>query len=581
MRPPRMTWLLSCVLLVAAACAPTTAPPAGRTTGDQAASQPGAQTSGGPKRMTIGVLEEPKGWAPWIDLTTAGGAHQTRFLLLRTLTIIDDQDQVRPVLAQDVPSLEKGDWRLNPDGTMEQTWKLKPNLKWHDGMPLTADDFVFGFEVETSAALPSANTAARQYLASASAPDPQTLILRFKGTTPVARAALYNPYPRHLLADKLAADTESFPNLDYFTSGIVAAGPYALTAWQPGAYQEFSAFADYVEGKPKIDIVTLRFLGDANTLMANILAGEIEVALPEGLSLESAAELKRSWAATGTGNQVILYPDGRLYRMEFQYRPEYAKPAATRDPRVRQAFYFTIDKEGLNSAGMGDLAVVADSWVLPDDPRRPQFANAIPAWSHDLTRAQRMLEEAGWRRGADNVLVHSGTGERMDVEIRVTGTKGHINMLTIMANDWRQVGAVVTETVIPAAMLSNNEYRATFPFVGHTGQPVNLLWEYTHFSCARASRAETRWAGNRNGYCNEAAEPVIQRLQTTIPEAERTPLQVEIMRMVLNEDFGQLPLYWSVTPYTVSKTVTGPGVLRATVNGGSEPPWNIHTWDKL
>jgi ABC-type transport system substrate-binding protein len=116
--------------------------------------------------------------------------------------------------------------------------------------------------------------------------------------------------------------------------------------------------------------------------------------------------------------------------------------------------------------------------------------------------------------------------------------------------------------------------------VGHTGQPLNLLWEYSHFSCVRVARPETRWAGNRNGYCNETAEPLIQRLQTTIPEAERTPLQAAIMRIVLNEDFGQLPLYWSVTPYTASRTVTGAGPLRATINGGSEPPWNVHTWDK-
>src|SRR5581483_7516716 len=123
----------------------------------------------------------------------------------------------------------------------------------------------------------------------------------------------------------------------------------------------------------------------------------------------------------------------------------------------------------------------------------------------------------------------------------------HVAMLSIMANDWRKVGATVTETVIPAAQLSNSEYRATFPFVGHTGQPVNLLWEYTQFSCARAARAETRWSGNRNGYCNETAEPLIQKLQATIPEQERTPLQVDIMRIVLKQDFDQLPLYWSVT----------------------------------
>jgi ABC-type transport system substrate-binding protein len=573
----RGPFVIALLLLVAAACTP--AAPRGAEPGPNAQASPAAAASG-PKRLVIGVVEEPKGWAPWIDITTAGGAHQTRFLLLRTMTIIDGSDQVHPVLAASVPTLDNGDWRINPDGTMEQTWKLKPNAKWHDGSPLTAEDFVFGYEVETSPLLPSASTLAKQYIAGVTAPDPQTVVVQFKGTTPVGASFLYNPYPRHLLADRLAADPDQFPNLDYWTTGQIAAGPYALASWQPGSFQEFTAFADYIEGKPKIDRITLRFLQDPNTLVANILSGELDVVLPEGLSLETATELKRTWAGPGSGNQVIMYPDGRLYRMEFQGRPEYAKPAAARDPRVREAFYYTIDKEGLNDGGMAGAALVADSWVLPDDARRPQFANSIPAWAYDISRAQRVLEEAGWRRGSDGILVNDGTGERMDVEIRVTGSKGHANMLAIMANDWRKVGATVTETVIPAAQLSVAEYRATFPFTSHTGHPLNVLWENSHFSCARAARAETRWVGNRNGYCNAASEPLIQQLQVTIPERDRTPLQAEIMRIVLKDDFGQLPLYWSVTPYTVAKGVTGPGPMRAAINGGSEPPWNIHTWDK-
>jgi peptide/nickel transport system substrate-binding protein len=560
------------MLALTASCGP----PA--TSGPQ--NVPSSDQPAAPKRLNIGILEEPKGWAPWVGATTAGGAHQPRWLVTRTLTMIDNRGTVQPELAISAPTVEKGDWRINADGTMEQTWKLKPDLRWHDGRPLTAQDFVFGWEVETHPAVPLLNSLARLHISSASAPDPQTLVLQFKGTTPLAASALYDPYPRHLLAEQLAQDPEQFPNLEYWTTAYIGAGPYQLADWQPGAFQTFSAFADYVGGRPKLDTVTIKFLQDPNTLLANLLGGEVDVALPDGLSVDTAGDLKRGWAATGTGNSVILFVDGRVYRVEFQHRPEYAQPGAARDPRVRRAFAHTIDKDAINEVELEGLGVLADSWIPPDDPRRPQFTEAIPRWSYDVALASRVLDEAGWRRGGDGVLVHGATGQRLETDIRVTGGQGHVRALAVLANEWRKVGAAVTETVIPAALLSNNEYRSTFPFAGLTGHPITLQWEYIHYSCHREARPETRWSGNRNGYCNPTIEPLIDRLQVTIAERDRTSLQTQIMSAVNREDFAQIYLYWQVTPVVHGKGITGLGPLSPGPHGGSQSPWNIHLWDK-
>jgi peptide/nickel transport system substrate-binding protein len=560
------------MLALTAACGPAS------TSGPK--NLPSSDLPAAPKRLTIGILEEPRGWAPGVGATTAGGAHQPRWLVTRTLTVIDDRGAVQPELAISVPSVERGDWQINPDGTMEQTWRLKPGLRWHDGQPLTAQDFVFGWEVETHPAIPQPNSLARFHITSASAPDPHTLILHFRGTTPLAGDALYDPYPRHLLGEQLAQDAEQFPRLEFWTTAYVGAGPYRLADWQLGAFQTFTAFADYVGGKPKLDTVTIKFLQDPNALLANVLGGEVDVALPDGLGVETAADLRRGWAASGSGNGVILFPDGRVYRVEFQHRPEYAQPSAARDPRVRRAFAHTIDKDAVNEVELVGLGVLADSWIPPDDPRRPRFTDAIPEWSHDVARAQRILEEAGWRRGGDGVLIHGATGQRLETDIRVTGGQGHVRALAVMANEWRKVGAAVTETVIPAALLNNGEYRSTFPFAGLTGHPITLQWEYTHYSCRREARPETRWSGNRNGYCNPTIEPLVERLEVTITERERTALQTEIMRAVNREDYAQIYLYWQVTPVVHSKGITGLGPLSPGPHGGAQSPWNIHLWDK-
>ena len=217
-----------------------------------------------------------------------------------------------------------------------------------------------------------------------------------------------------------------------------------MAEWQPGAFLELAQFPDYVEGRPKIDNITVRFLNDPNTLFANIVGGEVDVALPDGLSVEMAKELQGTWAAPGTGNNVLLYFDGRVFRLYFQHRPEYAKPTAARDPRVRRALYHTLDKDGINEVELAGLGRPADSWISPDNARVPLFKDAIPPWSHDISLAQRSLEEAGWQRGPDGIMVNRATGERLETEIRVTPGQGHTKALAVMADGWRQAGAAVT-----------------------------------------------------------------------------------------------------------------------------------------
>jgi peptide/nickel transport system substrate-binding protein len=503
------------------------------------------------------------------------------WLVNRTLTIIDDRGQVRPLLATSVPSVERGDWQVSPDGTMEQTWQLHPHARWQDGHPLTADDFVFTWEVLANPNLPpSGQGPVRSLLSDVTAPDPTTLRISFKATSPLAANALFDPLPRHILGDSLASgDVEQFVNHPHWTAAYIGAGPFRLTTWEPGVFQEYTAFEGYVEGRPKLDRITFRFLSDANVLMAAILNGDIEVALPDGLPVEAAAELRRGWGAPGTGNSVLIYADGRIARVEFQHRPEYAKPAAARDPRVRRAFYHTIDKDGLNEVESAGLAKLADSWIPPNDPRRPLLQEVIPEWSYDLGLAQRILEDAGWRRGADGVYVHGASGERLETEIQTTlSARG--NAMGVLASGWRTAGAAVIENVLPGSLAVDREYRAKLPFAGLIVHPVTLQFEYQHHACERASSAENRWSGAHYGYCSPQADPLIMGLQTTLREADRTALQREILRIMLKEDMALLPMYWYVTVITQAKGISGLTELESGAFGTGWSPWNSHLWDK-
>ncbi len=570
--------VLVCLMILA--CAPGAPPPsADQPTGSATAGQAPAA----PKQLVAGILSEPKQFAPWGSGTTAGGLWEVPELVRRTLTIVNDRGVPQPELAAALPTLENGDWRINPDGTMEQTWRIRPDARWHDGQPVTADDFVFGWEIFAHPDVPISDPN-RAIISSATTADASTLVLRFTVTTPAAVQALFDPYPRHLLAAAWASgDLDRFMSEEYWTTGFVGTGPFRLASWVLGSHMEFSAFADYPGGRPKLDRVIVRFLQDPNTLLANLASDQIDVALPDAVSVEMALTLQQSWAAPGTGNNVILYPDGRLYWIEFQQRAEYQKPVGGRDPRLRAALYQAIDKDGVIQVELAGLGPQADSWITPDDPNRPRYAGAIPPWAYQPAVAQRMLAEAGWQRGPDGVLADFSTGERLDLDLRVTNVAGHVKALSVMADNWRQVGAAVSETVIPPSRNNDGEYRSTFPFANLTGNWVLLDWETGHFTCATMSRPANRWSGaaNRAGYCNPALDPVIERLRVTIPDEERAPLRAEIMRQVLAAEYARLPLYWQVQPLPFGKSVRGFSALQSTPIGHARTTWNAHLWDRV
>jgi len=100
----------------------------------------------GPKRIVTGILGNPYTLSQEINTAGTGsirGVGETEKLIHAGLVIRDGDGNLRPQLAEAVPTIENGNWRLLPEGRMETTWKLKDAAVWHDGKPVTADDLVF------------------------------------------------------------------------------------------------------------------------------------------------------------------------------------------------------------------------------------------------------------------------------------------------------------------------------------------------------------------------------------------------------------------------------------------------------
>jgi peptide/nickel transport system substrate-binding protein len=507
-------------------------------------------------------------------LTTAsessGGLSLVKQIPHNQLVVLNDRDVWVPQLAAEQIAVERGTWRINPDGTMDTVWKLRPNVKWHDGVPFTSDDLLFSFTVYKDPDLPNRAGAVFRLMDSATAPDPLTFIVHWSAAYALADTEPpFDPLPRHRLEALYLTDKASLTDTPLLREEFVGLGAYRLAGWVRGSHLEFAPFDDYYLGRPPLRHVIVQVIPNLNTVIANVLAGTLDVVMLDGVTVENGLELRDRWQ--GTGHQVQFVPKKSPGWIEIQHRPEFARPANGLTNRtVRQALLHGIDREAVNQLLNAGLGSVADSWVGPNEEIRGQLAPAIPQYPYDPARAQQLLAEAGWVRGPSGVLTNRTSGDVFNVEARADIDTASEQLMAVVANDWTALGAQVALTSLTPAMKNSNEARATFSGVHGQLHPPLLFNIVSHLHSKSAASAATRWSGGRTGYSNPRADAVMERFVVTIERGTRLALHRELLQEVIG-DVALMPVTNEVEPVVFLKGVTG-------IKGSGA--WNFHEWAK-
>jgi len=486
------------------------------------------------------------------------------------LTMIDPRGEVVPRIAQEVISVENGTWKINPDGTMDTIWKIRPNVKWQDGHPFTADDLLFTYTAFKDPALPSYYGAALDLMTSAEVIDPLTFAVHW--SRPYFQANLapgLDPIAKHIMEQDYLNDKLSFDSHPYFRQDFIGTGPYRIKEWVGGSHITFERNDYYYMGRPPLDTVVMRFIKDKNTVLANVLADSLDVVFhKDALDMDAGLEIRDRWA--GTPNTVTFIPTERLISLEFQFRKDVAKPqfgGIERD--AREAMLRAIDRPSLMEIMTHGLAPVADHWITPGNKLADAAKGTAPVYDYDIGRAQQLLTRLGWVKGSDGILVHQTTGERFDFDLwnRFQLTKEQ----AIVADYWKAIGINVN-----IRQYIQNDRQQQAGFTG--GQTMDQT--IADFTVARLRTADIASEANRytgrnvSGYSNLRFDDLLTRLQSSIDAREQTAIHVDLVREAFT-DLAQLPLYFQVTPLVMREGWTG-----ALPGGGAGMMWDFNGWDK-
>lgn len=497
------------------------------------------------------------------------------------LAMLNPDAQALPELADELPKLNTDTWRVFPDGRMETTYRLRPNLTWHDGAPLTPADFMFAWQVYTTPDFGTANSPPHRLVDDVIEVDGRTLVIRWRGPFPGAGALVglggagsspaFAPLPRHLLQDAhKQGDALAFVQHPFWTVEYVGAGPYKLDRWEPGSFIEGVAFDGHALGKPRISRIRIIFNSDANAALAQLLSQEAHMTLDDSIGIDHAVTLKRDWDARGGG--TVLYPGAQGRYIRVQLRPEYARPQALLDPAVRKALAHTIDKQAMNESIFYGAALLTDTMVPPSTQRRLRLETDIPTYPHDVRRAEQLMDAAGYTKDRDGFYVGLAEG-RLNFEVKNIAQPRNDAERAILANGWRQFGFEVEEAAYRPSDARDGQALSTFRSLGPTGGIASddrLL----AFITTNIGSAGNNWVGNNTtGWSNAQFDRLMDLWIATLDDTARAQQFAQAAR-ILNEELAAIPLYYAPQAFAFASSVRG---VDATATEYID--WNMHQWE--
>jgi ABC-type transport system substrate-binding protein len=352
-------------------------------------------------------------------------------------------------------------------------------------------------------------------------------------------------------------------------------GAFRLSRLDPGEGATFVAFDRYFLGRPKVDEVRVRVLPDANTLFANLMAGEIDVVPNAVIRGELGLQLQQQWEGSGRGKVIVR--DAVPQMLEPQFAPSIQMEQANLDPVVRKALYHALDREALSDGvNGGNPQLAAWTFVSMGDPFYEATKDTFREFAYDPTRAAELLRSRGWTTDGAGALRNAADGRQFRTSIR--GTAGFEQPTYAYANYWQRLGIEVETIISTAAQTRDLEGRAQFP--GWQGTGAVILERLSD----RAATAQNMWIGNENAFEDPVAQRLVANLRASITPSDQRASTGALQGYLVRE-LPVLPLYFFASYLAVRKGVRALDDASAGVAVGGEVAKygtyfrNAYLWD--
>ena len=366
-----------------------------------------------------------------------------------------------PALAAEVPTIDNGGVKVPGDNgdAATITWKLRPNLKWSDGEPITCDDVKFtnAWVLDPDQSGLFNGITGFEDISSIDCPSATEIVMHFKNiyegyislyvtsATPVLAKHYFEKFTIPDQTTGAGVRPEDMPN-------VPVSGPFKYASVTPGAELRLEKNPFYQNpnnnNQPaNLDTLIFKWYADADAMIAGYRAGEVDFATDlQDSDIPKVQDL---------GDQVHAAPALLYEALHPNLNADLCSTNAAildrgtgcpmADPAMRQALALAIDKNEINTRLLGGLVELASTFASP----QVWFYKEEPATAFDPEKAKSVLDAAGWAPGADGIREKNGL--KAKIELCTTTRQVRTDTLALISGWLKDVGiASIVTAAAPA-----------------------------------------------------------------------------------------------------------------------------------
>src|ERR1700730_7497825 len=493
----------------------------------------------------------------------------------------DAEGHLSPILAAEMPEIETGG--VSADGKVV-TWKLKKDVQWHDGKPFTADDVVFNWEYAADPA--TATTTIGSYKdIKVEKIDSYTVRVHFGKPTPFWADAFVGQrgmiIPKHLFeAYKGGKSREATANLK-----PVGTGPYRFVDFKPGDLVTGERNPAYhLPNRPYFDTIEMKGGGDAvSAARAVIQTGEYDYAWNMQVEDEILLRLEDGGKARG---RAEIFPSGNIEHIELnstdpstggdgERSSAKTKHPLFSDPAVRQAIALLVDRDSVEKHIYGRTGIATANFV--NNP--PKFVSKNTHWEFNIDKANQLLEQAGWKRGADGIRAKDGKQLKFVYQTSINAPRQKTQAIVKQACQKTGIDIELKSGTASVYFSSDVAIPDTYSkfyadiqmFTTTMGEPDPTQFMRQFLSSEIAAK-DNKWQGrNVTRWRNEEYDKAYAAAEGELDPAKRAALFIKMNDLVVGYPVV-IPVVYRPRVAAVSQQLT------ARVSGWDNDLWDLRNW---
>jgi peptide/nickel transport system substrate-binding protein len=502
----------------------------------------GSLTQAKTDTLSIGIGAEFENLNPLISSQAA-----TKYMLYmahRPLIILTPDLQWKPQMIKEIPTLKNKLLKLKGK-ELSMVIEILPEIKWGDGVPVTCRDIEFSVKVGKSKNVSTPDREKFENISSvvSDKENPKKCTITFVKPKFDYFANLPEVVPAHLEApifEKYGSKAEGYDQNSLYTKNPTNPGlyngPYVISEVKLGSHVIFTPNPQFSK-QPYFKKIIVKLIPNTGTLEANLRSNSINmVSSAGGFSLDQAVIFDKKVKSENLPFQVV-FEDGVIYA---HIDLNLDNPILA-DLKVRRALAHGLNKKEMIESLLEGKGRIADHFVTEKDP---WYTDKVPKYDYSIRTANKLLDEAGWKKGADGIRVKDG--KKMVLTIMgAAGVKLNDNIETYIQDQWKTIGIQINIKNEPARVFFGDTIRdrnfdlALYSWVSI---PDNSPRSILH-SVSIPSVANSKAGQNYTGYKNKEVDHLIDQLEVELDAKKRADIGKKILA-IYARDLPVLPLYY-------------------------------------